>query len=70
MLLHDKYTAFGKIIEGQDKADAIGRSPTSAPGRPTQPAVIRSIKVLTPKTYVLPKLVKNDAGNRSKKDGK
>jgi cyclophilin family peptidyl-prolyl cis-trans isomerase len=40
------YTIFGKVIEGRDVVDAIGRVPTNGPaGLPLDPVIINSIRI-------------------------
>ena len=43
--LNGAHTIFGKIIEGQDVADAIATTPAAAGSRPIQNVVIQSIEI-------------------------
>lgn len=43
--LPNNYTIFGRVVQGQDAVDAIGRVPTGAQDRPQQPVVMKSVKV-------------------------
>ena len=42
------YALLGKVTEGQDVVDKIGAVPTTPDEQPTEPVVIRSIKVTGP----------------------
>jgi peptidyl-prolyl cis-trans isomerase B (cyclophilin B) len=45
--LDRQYTAFGKLIEGDDVLEAIATTPTHAPDRPDKRVGIDSIKIVT-----------------------
>ena len=42
------YALLGKVTEGQDVVDKIGVVPTTPDEQPTEPVVIRSVKVSGP----------------------
>jgi len=44
--LDNKYTAFGKLIKGEDVLDAIATTPTHPPDRPDKRVDIESIKIV------------------------
>ena len=44
--LNGAHTIFGKIVEGQNVADAIAMSPAAAGNRPTQNIVIEGIDIM------------------------
>jgi cyclophilin family peptidyl-prolyl cis-trans isomerase len=44
--LDRRYTAFGKVIEGFDVAQAIAKVPVGQGDRPTQPPVMRTVRIL------------------------
>jgi len=75
LTLNGKYTAFGRILEGQDVLDRISRVPTDGKGHPQKPVRIRRLWVGTPKSYVLPQIIKTgeqkgaDGKDEGKKDG-
>jgi peptidyl-prolyl cis-trans isomerase B (cyclophilin B) len=43
--LDRQYTAFGKLVQGDDVLQKIGTAPTHAPDRPNQRVTIESIKI-------------------------
>ena len=43
--LDNKYTAYGKVIEGMETVDKIVNAPTGPQDRPRNPASIKSIKI-------------------------
>ena len=42
--LPNAYTIFGKVVEGQEVVDAIGRVSTGANDRPLEPVVMKSVR--------------------------
>jgi peptidyl-prolyl cis-trans isomerase B (cyclophilin B) len=44
--LDHKYTAFGKLIKGDDVLEKIATTPTHPPDRPNKRIVIESIKIV------------------------
>jgi len=44
--LDRQYTAFGKLIEGDDVLESIATTPTHAPDRPNQRMAIESIRIV------------------------
>jgi len=43
--LNDKHTIFGKVIEGQDVADAISKVPAGRGDKPLEPVVIKQLLI-------------------------
>jgi peptidyl-prolyl cis-trans isomerase B (cyclophilin B) len=43
--LDNKYTAFGKVVEGMETVDKIATMPTDARDRPSSPPAIKSVAV-------------------------
>jgi peptidyl-prolyl cis-trans isomerase B (cyclophilin B) len=57
--LNGKYTAFGRVIEGQDAADKIAMTPRDPKSdRPFKDVPLKKVSVVTPATYVLPPVKK------------
>lgn len=44
--LTGKHTVFGRVVEGMDIVDAIAGVPTQAGGKPVNPVIIESIRVV------------------------
>ena len=44
--LNNRHTIFGKVVDGQDVADAISKVPTGPMNRPIEPVVIRHVKIM------------------------
>ena len=47
--LDTKHPVFGKVVEGMEVVDAIGKVPVDARDRPVTPVVIESVKILSDK---------------------
>jgi peptidyl-prolyl cis-trans isomerase A (cyclophilin A) len=43
--LDGRHTVFGKVVEGMDIVEKIGRTPTGAMDRPRQDVVIESVTI-------------------------
>ncbi len=41
----NKYYPFGKVVSGQEVVDAIGKVPTGAGDKPTEPVIITDIEI-------------------------
>lgn len=56
--LNARYTVLGRLVDGADVLRAIGKSPTTADGRPRDPIVIRAAKLVdaTPRGTPEPKI--------------
>jgi peptidyl-prolyl cis-trans isomerase A (cyclophilin A) len=43
--LDGRHAVFGRVVDGMDVVEAIGRVPTDANDRPLEPVVLRSVGV-------------------------
>ncbi len=69
--LDKQYTAFGKVLEGQDTADKISNVPrdTEHGDKPFKPVLMRKVTVATPPDYKLPEIKKVGAVAAETKKG-
>ncbi len=56
--LNNKYTAFGRVLEGQDVADRISNVATAENDRPAEVIRVKRVRVALPKRYVNPEITK------------
>lgn len=56
--LNEKYTAFGRVLEGQAIADQISNVATDSKDRPLDEIKLKRVRVTLPKTYEKPELKK------------
>ena len=57
--LNEKYTAFGRVLEGQDIADRISNVATSQ-DRPLDEIKLNRVRVILPKSYKKPAVIKHE----------
>lgn len=64
LTLNGKYTAFGRVLEGQDVADRISNVSTHSAGptkdRPLEEVKLKRVRVVLPKGYEKPEIKKNE----------
>jgi cyclophilin family peptidyl-prolyl cis-trans isomerase len=62
--LDKSYTAFGRVLEGQDVADKISQVPrdTQKGDRPFKDVILKKVTIVTPAGYQLPEVKKVSAG--------